>query len=108
MAATDSYRLAEIKDDRTLIKQGHLSKNAEAKIISFPRSAFQNLERILSGYPNQILSINIQRRGREKYSLFVIGDGEIEITSSLVEGIYPDYRKLAARQSLITEVVCQV
>ena len=99
MAATDSYRLAEIKMT-DLLKKTPI-KSAEAKII-IPATAFQNLERILSGYPTKKLSIF--KEEDEKNILFVVGDGEIEITSSLVEGIYPDYRKLLP-EKFETEVV---
>ena len=98
LAATDSYRLAEIKVTE-LIKKG-VAKNTEVKIL-IPALAFQNLERILSNYPNKILSIF--KEEEEKNILFMVGDGEIEITSSLVEGVYPDYRKLLP-DKFITEI----
>ena len=99
MAATDSYRLAETRMTNLLKKTS--VKSAEVKII-IPATAFQNLERILSGYPTKKLSIF--KEEDEKNILFVIGDGEIEITSSLVEGIYPDYRKLLP-EKFDTEVI---
>ena len=99
MAATDSYRLAETRMSNLLKKTP--IKSAETKII-IPASSFQNLERILSGYPTKKLSIF--KEEDEKNVLFVIGDGEIEITSSLVEGIYPDYRKLLP-EKFDTEIV---
>ena len=99
MAATDSYRLAEVKVTG-LVKKTPI-KSAEVKVI-IPATAFQSLERILSAYPTK--SLSIFKEDDEKNVLFMVGDGEIEITSSLVEGIYPDYRKLLP-EKFDTEVV---
>lgn len=77
MAATDSYRLAEkevakIKDDTALL---------------VPSSAMQDLLRIINDPGDKV---NITNDGQQV--LFQVGD--IELTARLVEGNYPDYKKL--------------
>ncbi len=77
MAATDSYRLAE--------KQ--LSNNKEEVQILVPASAMQDLLRILGDGED-----NIQVTHDDQQVLFQVGD--IELVTRLVDGKYPDYKKL--------------
>jgi len=77
MAATDSYRLAE--------KQ--LGTNKQAIKMLIPASAMQDLLRVL-GDDDQDIEVTHD----DQQVLFKVGD--IELVSRLVEGNYPDYRKL--------------
>jgi DNA polymerase-3 subunit beta len=77
MAATDSYRLAE--------KQ--LGKNKEDIGLLIPASAMQDLLRVLGDGDEEIRVTH-----DEQQVLFQVGD--IELVTRLVDGKYPDYRKL--------------
>jgi DNA polymerase III subunit beta len=77
MAATDSYRLAE--------KQ--LSASKEEMQLLVPASAMQDLLRVL-GDDNE----DIQVTNDDQQVLFKVAD--IELVTRLVDGKYPDYRKL--------------
>ncbi len=77
MVATDSYRLAE----RELQKN-----NAEVSLL-VPGSALQDMLRIL-GDGDDIVTITHD----DQQVLFQVG--EVELVSRLIEGSYPDYRKL--------------
>ncbi len=77
MAATDSYRLAE--------KQ--IGKNTEAVLLLVPASAMHDLLRIL---PDEEIDVSITHDDLQ--ILFTVGD--IELVTRLVDGKYPDYRKL--------------
>ena len=99
LAATDSYRLAEKKITKLLKKTNF--KDNEVNVL-IPNSAVTGLERILTNQASK--KVSIYKEQEEKNILFVIGDGEIEITSSLLEGIYPDYRKLLP-DKFTTEIV---
>lgn len=77
MAATDSYRLAE--------KQ--LGDNAEAIELLVPVSAMQDLLRIVSDFEGDVIITS-----DEQQVLFQVGD--VELVTRLIEGKYPDYRKL--------------
>jgi DNA polymerase III subunit beta len=77
MAATDSYRLAEKR----------LGANKEDVQLLIPASAMHDLLRIL-GDSEEELSIT----HNDQQVLFQVGD--IELTARLVDGKYPDYRKL--------------
>ncbi len=77
MAATDSYRLAE--------KQ--LVNTKEQIDLLVPVSAMQDLLRILSDTEEKV-SITSD----DQQVLFQVGD--IELVARLIEGKYPDYRKL--------------
>ena len=92
LAATDTYRLAE-KRMSNILKNS--PPKTEASIL-IPNSAILNLERILANQPNK--NVFIYNEPSEKNILFIIGDGEIEITSSLLEGIYPNYRSLLPKE----------
>lgn len=77
MAATDSYRLAE--------KQ--LEVNGEAVEMLVPVSAMQDLLRLVGDFDGDV-SITSD----EQQVLFQVGD--VELVARLIEGKYPDYRKL--------------
>ena len=98
LAATDSYRLAE-KKMTGILKN---SKEEDEVNILIPNSSFLSLERILTSQPSK--KVSIYKEKDEKNILFSIGDGEIEIISSLLEGIYPDYRKLLP-EKFSTEII---
>jgi len=77
MAATDSYRLAE--------KQ--LGKNKEAIQLLIPASAMHDLLRVLGDSDDQIKITH-----DDQQVLFQVGD--IELVTRLLDGKYPDYKKL--------------
>lgn len=77
MAATDSYRLAE----------KNLGKNKEDIQLLIPASAMHDLLRVLSDGDDEI-----QVTHDEQQVLFQVGD--IELVTRLLDGKYPDYRKL--------------
>lgn len=77
MVATDSYRLAEKK----------LIKTKESISLLVPASALQDLLRILSEFED-----DVEVTHDEQQVLFKVGD--IELVTRLIEGKYPDYRKL--------------
>ena len=77
MAATDSYRLAEKK----------LSKNTEDVHLLIPASALQDLLRVLGDDDGAI-----EVTHDDQQVLFKVHD--IELVTRLVDGKYPDYRKL--------------
>jgi DNA polymerase-3 subunit beta len=77
MAATDSYRLAE--------KQ--LGANKQATQLLVPASAMHDLLRVLTDDED-----DIQITNDDQQVLFKVAD--IELVTRLVDGKYPDYRKL--------------
>ena len=77
MAATDSYRLAEKK----------LAKNSEDVHLLIPASALQDLLRVLGDGDGPV-----EVTHDDQQVLFKVGD--IELVTRLVDGKYPDYRKL--------------
>jgi DNA polymerase-3 subunit beta len=77
MAATDSYRLTEKK----------LGANKQAIQLLIPASAMQELLRVTSDDDQEI-----QVTHDDQQVLFKVGD--IELVTRLVDGKYPDYRKL--------------
>ncbi len=77
MAATDSYRLAE--------KQMEVSGEAVEMLV--PVSAMQDLLRLVGDFEGDV-SITSD----EQQVLFQVGD--VELVARLIEGRYPDYRKL--------------
>lgn len=77
MVATDSFRLAE----KTLMP----SKDAFNLLI--PASALQDVLRILSDYEDDVWIVHDDQQVE-----FKIGD--VELVARLIEGNYPDYRKL--------------
>lgn len=77
IVATDSYRLAE----KSLIKhKGDIS-------LLIPASAMQDMLRIL-GDDEEVVHITHD----DQQVLFRVG--EVELVSRLIDGVYPDYRKL--------------
>ncbi len=77
MVATDSYRLAEKK----------LIKTKEDIKLLIPATALNDLLRILGEYEGDVEVVH-----DEQQVLFKVGD--IELVTRLIEGNYPDYRKL--------------
>jgi DNA polymerase-3 subunit beta len=77
MVATDSYRLAERS----------LQKNKSNVSLLVPGSALQDMLRIL-GDGDEPVTITHD----DQQILFQVG--EVELVSRLIEGAYPDYRKL--------------
>jgi DNA polymerase-3 subunit beta len=77
MAATDSYRLAE--------KQLGANKNDIHLLV--PASAMQDLLRVLGDADEEVLITH-----DEQQVLFKVGD--VELVTRLVDGKYPDYKKL--------------
>lgn len=77
MAATDSYRLAE----KELLATG------EEINLLVPVSAMQDLLRIVSDSED-----TVQVTSDDQQVLFQVGD--VELVARLIEGKYPDYRKL--------------
>jgi DNA polymerase III subunit beta len=77
MVATDSYRLAEKK----------LIKVSEEIDLLIPANALQDLLRILGEFEG-----DVEVTHDDQQVLFTVGD--IELVTRLIEGNYPDYRKL--------------
>ena len=77
MVATDSYRLAEKK----------LMDTAETISLLIPATALQDLLRILGEYEGEV-----EVKHDDQQVLFKVGD--VELVTRLIEGKYPDYRKL--------------
>lgn len=77
MAATDSYRLAEKV----------LTPTAEDVSLLVPVSAMQDVLRIVNDYEDEVVVTS-----DEQQVLFRAGD--VELVARLIEGKYPDYRKL--------------
>ncbi len=77
MVATDSYRLAEKK----------LMKTSEDIKLLIPATALQDLLRILGEYEGEV-----EVKHDDQQVMFKVGD--IELVTRLIEGNYPDYRKL--------------
>lgn len=88
MAATDSYRLAEKE----------LGANDEQIELLVPGSAMQDLLRILSDFEGDVEVIS-----DEQQILFRVGD--VELVARLIEGKYPDYRKLIPQNFAVTAVL---
>jgi len=85
MAATDSYRLAEKR----------LDNSSEEVELLVPGSAMQDLLRILSDYEDEVEVVS-----DEQQVLFRVGD--VELVARLIEGKYPDYRKLIPATFAVT------
>lgn len=77
MVATDSYRLAEKK----------LMETTNDISLLIPATALQDLLRILGEYEG-----DVEVKHDDQQVLFKVGD--IELVTRLIEGNYPDYRKL--------------
>lgn len=87
-AATDSYRLAE----------KNLGKNAEDVRLLIPATAIQDLLRILGDYDDLV-----QVTHDEQQILFQAND--VDLVARLIEGKYPDYRKLIPSSFAVEAVV---
>ena len=85
MAATDSYRLAEKA----------LTENAETIDLLVPGSAMQDLLRIVSDFEGDVDVISDEQQVQ-----FRVGD--VELVARLIEGKYPDYRKLIPESFAVT------
>lgn len=85
MVATDSYRLAEKE----------LGENSEQIELLVPGSAMQDLLRILGDFEGDVEVIS-----GEQQVLFRVGD--VELVARLIEGKYPDYRKLIPQAFSVT------
>lgn len=77
IVATDSYRLAE----KALIPM------AQEVELLIPASALQDLLRIVGDYDDDVIVTH-----DDQQVLFTVGD--VELVTRLIEGKYPDYRKL--------------
>ena len=77
MAATDSYRLAE----------KNLGPNKENVQLLVPASAMQDLLRIVSDFEDDVKVTH-----DDQQVLFQVGD--VDLVARLIDGKYPDYRKL--------------
>ncbi|HEU4966793.1 MAG TPA: DNA polymerase III subunit beta [Candidatus Saccharimonadales bacterium] len=88
MAATDSYRLAEKE----------LGAAADSMNLLVPASAMQDLLRILGDGDDEV-SLTYD----EQQVLFHIGD--TELVARLLEGKYPDYRKLIPAKFTVSSVL---
>jgi DNA polymerase III subunit beta len=88
MAATDSYRLAEKE----------LIATTEDINLLVPVSAMQDLLRIVNDAEE-----NVTVTSDEQQVLFKVGD--VELVARLIEGKYPDYRKLIPHTFATTAVL---
>lgn len=77
MVATDSYRLAEKRV---------MPLDQEVSLL-IPASALQDLLRVLGDYEEDVLVLFDEQQVQFKV-------GDIELVTRLIEGSYPDYRKL--------------
>lgn len=88
LAATDSYRLAEKK---------LIATKADIKLL-IPASAMQDLLRILGDHEE-----TVEVTHDDQQVLFRVGD--VELVARLIEGNYPDYRKLIPTTFATTAVL---
>lgn len=88
MAATDSYRLAEKE----------LSKLKDEVNLLVPVTAMQDLLRIVNDVEE-----DVEVTSDEQQVLFRVGD--VELVARLIEGKYPDYRKLIPQKFDTTAVL---
>lgn len=90
IAATDSYRLAE-KD---------LGSNKGSVNLLIPASAMQDLLRIVGESDDEV-----QVMHDEQLVKFQVGD--VELVARLLEGKYPDYRKLIPQKFVVNTTLKQ-
>jgi DNA polymerase-3 subunit beta len=88
MAATDSYRLAEKE----------LAGSKEEVNLLVPVTAMQDLLRIVGD-----IEEDVRVTSDEQQVLFQVGD--VELVARLIEGKYPDYRKLIPQKFETTAVL---
>ncbi len=85
LAATDGYRLAERK----------LLEKIESEVAAIvPASSLQEVMRSLSDYDGEIEILFDETQVRFRL-------GEVEVTSKLVDGSFPDYRQLIPKETEI-------
>lgn len=87
MVATDSYRLAE---------KALVSMSQEVDLL-IPANALQDLLRIIGDYDEDVVV-----KHDDQQVQFIVGD--VELVTRLIEGKYPDYRKLIPK-SFASEAV---
>lgn len=90
IAATDSYRLAEKR----------LTKLDKDVRLLVPASALQDLLRILTDTEDEV-----QVTHDDQQVLFKVGD--VELVARLIDGTYPDYRKLIPKTFIHSAEVSQ-
>lgn len=83
--ATDSYRLAEKK----------IAKISEDISLLIPAQSIQELLRLIGDFNE-----DIEVKNNEQQVLFKVGD--IELTTRLIEGKYPEYQKLIPKKFATT------
>lgn len=88
MAATDSYRLAE----------KNLGPNKEQVQLLVPVSAMQDLLRIVSDFEDDVKVTH-----DDQQVLFQVGD--VDLVARLIDGKYPDYRKLIPQKFEVESMV---
>src|SRR3989344_4420669 len=88
LASTDSYRLAEKR----------LTKTRSEIDLLVPASAMQDLLRILGENEDEV-----EVTHDDQQVLFKVGD--VQLVTRLIEGKYPDYKKLIPKQFATTVVV---
>ncbi|HET8709249.1 MAG TPA: DNA polymerase III subunit beta [Candidatus Saccharimonadales bacterium] len=92
IAATDSYRLAE----------KNLGKNKEENVqLLIPATAMQDLLRILGDTDDVVMVTH-----DDQQILFHVG--EVDLVARLLEGKYPDYRKLIPQQFAVSSTLKKV
>jgi len=100
LAATDSFRLSE---KRLMSNSVRSAQGKDMKII-VPSRTIQEVFRVLGGYKDQSDIENVDMVEiaiSENQILFSVGN--IEITSRLIEGHYPDYKQIIPKD-FVTEV----
>jgi DNA polymerase-3 subunit beta len=93
--ATDSFRLGE----KILNIKNSKIKKEEIKLIIIPYKTIQELIRIISNIENTTLKISIENN----QILFDLN--ETQIISRLIEGNYPSYQQLIAKQFETTAII---
>ncbi len=91
VAATDSYRLAEMV--------GNISSgNGESREVIVPQRTLGELSRILSIFKDDVeASPNVDIELSDNQIVFTYGP--VELTSRTIEGSYPDYRQIIPTQA---------
>jgi DNA polymerase III subunit beta len=87
-AATDSYRLAEKR----------LMESQEEVKLLIPASALHDVQRIIADFEGDIQVIHDDQQVQFRA-------GEVELVARLIEGNYPDYRKLVPASFATTAVL---
>lgn len=88
MVATDSYRLAE----------KNLGKQPESVSLLVPATAMQDTLRIIGDFNEEIMVTH-----DDQQVLFNVGD--VELVARLLEGEYPDYRRLIPKDFSTTAAI---